>query len=99
MNTEKTNDNDLKQGPSLAQRQFSLGEYRVGVTFNPGGHVAVDSLKAKAATFIDECKKGMDETANGEAKRCFAEAMTCMETTAMYAVKGATKPSVPDYLR
>lgn len=70
----------------------TLGQYRVGVSFNPGGHEAVNSLKAKAAEFIDECKRFADASTNGEAKRCFAEAMTCMETAAMYAVKGATKP-------
>lgn len=35
----------------------TLGEYRVGTSFNPGGHETVNAIKATAAKFIDLCKE------------------------------------------
>lgn len=68
---------------------FTLGEYRVGTTFNPGGHQMVDAIKRAAADFID-----LVDTIpfDGEVGRLKALAMTHIEDAAMWAVKAATKP-------
>jgi hypothetical protein len=77
-------------------RELSLGEMRVGINFNPGGNPNVNSLKQKAADFIDTCE-GLRNRANtnpelgGEINRLISIAQTNMETAAMYAVKAATK--------
>lgn len=69
----------------------SIGVKRVGVTFNPSGDDRVDSIKVKAAMLINEINDLSLESENGEAKRCFAVAMTDIESAAMWAVKGITK--------
>lgn len=73
----------------------TLGEYRVGISFNPSNNVNVDAIKRGAADLIDKCealKRNEDGTLkDGEIVRCLAEAQTCIETAAMWAVKGATK--------
>ena len=84
----------------------TLGEYRVGSTFNPSGDDAVTRLKAKAAAFIDECESQMhcmservdrydgsyEERAQMmESEELFDRAMRECESAAMFAVKAATK--------
>jgi hypothetical protein len=72
----------------------SLGEYRVGIDFNPGKNLLVHKLKEAAADFIDmisEIEPAMDADP-GEVERLKALAMTAIETGAMWAVKAATKP-------
>ena len=74
------------------QRELTLGESRVRVSFNPSQNENVARLKALAAEFIDLCetlKDGYDGKPN-EKNRCFAVAQTEVETAAMWAVKGAT---------
>ena len=66
------------------------GEYRVGVSFNPGGHTAVNRIKKEAAKLIDYLLPVRD--LGGEAGRCAALAMTGFEEAAMWAVKAVTKP-------
>lgn len=71
-------------------KSLTLGEYRVGVTFNPGGNPEVDQIKAMAAEFIDfleDRKLGSDS----EKLRLAAHAQTLIEDAAMNAVKFITK--------
>jgi hypothetical protein len=76
----------------------TLGEYRVGITFNPGGNPTVDTIKRMAADFIDfvqSMPKPEDVKTGAEFGRLCALASTHMEDAAMWAVKAATKPAAP----
>ena len=67
---------------------MTTGEKRVLTSFNPGEDSVVDTIKQRAAAlidFIDALPHG-----NSQTGRWKAEAMTCIETGAMYAVKAAT---------
>jgi hypothetical protein len=69
------------------------GEYRVGISFNPGGHELVNEIKAKTAKLIDMCEaQPINGVINVEAQRCWDIAAQHYETAAMWAVKAATKP-------
>lgn len=74
---------------------MTLGEYRVGITFNPGGNEMVDKIKHAAADLIDLVATIKPLTVNdansGEVSRLVALAMTHIEDAAMWAVKAATK--------
>ena len=82
-------------------RKETTGEYKVGITFNPGNNPVVDDLKRKAAAFIDAVEairpgKPNEETSTRQAAevgRLKALAITHAEDAAMWAVKAATKPS------
>lgn len=79
--------------------QYTLGEMRVGISFNPGGHEKVNSIKRKAADLIDEledCRPEMGakeawEGQNKEVNICISECQRDIETAAMYGVKAVTK--------
>ena len=70
---------------------MTTGEYRVGITFNPGGNETVSKVKTAAAALIDMTEK-IDDKSNSEVGRLKALAMTYFEIGAMWAVKAATKP-------
>ena len=73
----------------------TLGEYRVGISFNPGGNAMVNSIKRAAADLIDLCEaipKPENPDDFPEVQRLVALAMTHFEDGAMWAVKAATKP-------
>lgn len=79
----------------------TLGEYRVGIDFNPSGDDMVGKIKRAAADLIDLCESlkvwnaGRDGTAvvaENERNRCVALAQTAFEDAAMWAVKAATRP-------
>ena len=79
--------------PAENTRPLTLGEYRVGLLFNPGGSGLVHDLKARAAEFIDACEDmRQDRGAPIEVQRLVSLAQTAMEEAAMWAVKAATKP-------
>jgi hypothetical protein len=74
----------------------TLGEYRVGITFNPSANPQVAELKWAAARFIDLCSTieiplDSDAETRCEVARLIALAMTHAEDAAMWAVKAATK--------
>lgn len=69
---------------------MTIGEYRVGISFNPGGNKTVDQIKRAAADLIDLVESVPGE---GEVVRLKALAMTHIEDAAMWAVKAATKPA------
>lgn len=71
---------------------YTLGEYRVGITFNPSDNPAVDVIKRQAAELIDEIediKKACGS--QPEVVRLCALAQTAFEEGAMWAVKAITK--------
>ena len=70
---------------------MSLGEYRVGISFNPGKDPLVDRIKQEAADLIDMINEMQGD--DSEVKRLKALAMTHIEDGAMWAVKAATKPA------
>jgi hypothetical protein len=67
----------------------TLGEYRVGLDFNPSADPRVTDLKQKAAAFIDAVDALL--TTIPEMGRLKSLAMTHAEDAAMWAVKAATK--------
>lgn len=71
-------------------REMSFGEKAVGLTFNPSGDQLVQSLKEKAAVFIDECHALSLRTDDPEVKRMASVAITEAQTAQMWAVKAAT---------
>ena len=71
---------------------MTLGEYRVGIDFNPGKNPDVDAIKRDAADLID-LVDDLDVGDNEEAARLKALAMTRIEEAAMWAVKAITKPA------
>jgi hypothetical protein len=66
------------------------GEWRVGVDFNPSKDPRVDDIKKRCAAIIDEMLN-ISENRHAAGARCAAEAATCFETAAMWAVKALTK--------
>jgi hypothetical protein len=68
---------------------MTLGEYRVGITFNPSKNSQVDKLKKMAADFIDEIANF--HTDDPEVSRLKDLAQTHAEDAAMWAVKAVTK--------
>ena len=77
-------------------RDMTLGEYRVGISFNPGGNATVDAIKRAAADLIDLIATvppvDNNDANSSEVARLVALAMTHIEDGAMWAVKAATKP-------
>ncbi len=72
----------------------TVGEYRVGVDFNPSGSGFVQHTKSAAADLIDLIDRIPCPTpvSTNEISRLKALAMTAIEQGAMWAVKAATKP-------
>lgn len=77
----------------------SLGEYRVGIDFNPSGDEKVNQIKRAAADLIDLVAsiQTQPQTATDydEVHRLKALAQTHVEDAAMWAVKAATKKPRP----
>ena len=71
----------------------SLGEYRVGIGFNPSGDPKVNVVKDRTAAliYLAEAEKVSGETP-GEVLRLLALAQTAYEEAAMWFVKALTKP-------
>lgn len=71
---------------------MTLGEYRVGISFNPSKDPVVDEIKRAAADLIDLIN---DITVGDipEVGRLKALATTHVEDAAMWAVKAVTKPA------
>lgn len=66
------------------------GEYRVGKTFNPSANPHVDFIKARAAELIDFLAP-ISASCEHPGARCASQAMTEIESAAMWAVKAVTK--------
>ena len=73
----------------MGDETLTLGQYRVGLDFNPGNNPEVTEIKHAAAHLIDLVEK---YKGNGpEVARLAALAQTGFEDAAMWAVKAATK--------
>ena len=73
-------------------RPLTVGEYRVGITFNPSSNPLVDEIKQAAAHLIDRIEYVKERQAgNEEAIRCAEVAQDEIESAAMWAVKAITK--------
>lgn len=70
----------------------TIGQYRVGLTFNPSNDPTVEAFKRQTAALIDECLTLSEQSSNPEVKRLYAQAASAYEDAAVYAVKGVTKP-------
>lgn len=68
----------------------TIGEYRVGIDFNPSGDDLVGRIKRAAADLVDLIGT---VPGDGERARLRALAQTATEEAAMWAVKAATKPA------
>ena len=73
------------------QRELTLGERRVHLTFNPSSDDKIGTFKKMMADAIDFCNDEIISSESSEARRCFSIAMTELETAQMYAVKGIAK--------
>lgn len=81
------------------QPKLTLGQYRVGIDFNPSQNEDVSFIKQTAAdaiTFLKEKMQAHLQTTNGseqagEIARLYAHAMTMFEDAAMRGVKAVTK--------
>lgn len=74
--------------------KMTLGEYRVGISFNPGASIDVAKIKRAAADFIDLCAdiRAQHGPECWEIIRLWDAATEQIEDAAMWAVKAATKP-------
>jgi hypothetical protein len=70
---------------------MTLGEYRVGISFNPGQSPTVDKIKHAAADLIDLVENEVGSNGNPEVMRLKELAITHLEDAAMWAVKATTK--------
>jgi len=70
---------------------MTLGEYRVGIDFNPSANDEVGYLKYKAAKLIDIILDIANPDNSPEVARLKAHAATLVEDAAMNAVKAITK--------
>ena len=68
----------------------SKGERIIRTSFNPSGDSDVEALKGNFATLFDIVDQICPATERSERRRCIAIALTHLETSAMYAVKGLT---------
>lgn len=78
---------------TTSDRAPTKGEYRVGILFNPSANPSVDKIKRMAADLIDAVEEL--PAGHGEIARLKAQAQTCFEDGAMWAVKAATKELPP----
>ena len=82
----------------MDDKELTHGEKAVGLKFNPGGNIEVDTIKRAYATVIDlsndACKeiygKGPVSPEDGEKLRMHKIAITEAQTAQMWAVKAAT---------
>lgn len=70
------------------QRELTLGEKAVGLTFNPSNDPNVQKLKVLYAEIIDLCDEQRNNNAN--AKGLFDVAINNAITAQMWAVKAIT---------
>jgi hypothetical protein len=85
------NRKNKKQMENNSTKQMTLGEERCHINFNPSSDDKIGTFKRMIADAIDYCNAELQNTEDGEAKRCFSIAMTELETAQMYGVKGIAK--------
>lgn len=73
------------------QRAPTFGEKAVGLSFNPSGDSAVDTVKGYFAQIIDDLNsQRSDPAASAEKKRLYSIAITEAQGAQMWAVKAIT---------
>ena len=73
---------------------MNLGNYRVGISFNPSGNELVNEIKTKAADLINIIDSIDASAEPNEIIRLKSLAMTHIEDAAMWGVKAAIKKSI-----
>lgn len=74
-----------------AERELTYGEKAVGLTFNPSGDSAVNTIKQHYAQVIDDLNSlRSDPSASAESKRLYSIAITQAQDAQMWAVKAIT---------
>ena len=71
----------------------TVGEYRVGTSFNPSKLDAVDEIKQATAELINKMA-AISQNRDAPGAREAAIAATAYEEAAMWAVKAITKPEL-----
>ena len=79
-----------KSNENIPKRELTLGEKRVGLTFNPSNNGSVENFKRRTAYLIDSLEK-MKKGADGEKIRSIARAQSFYEDACMNAVKAHFK--------
>jgi hypothetical protein len=82
---------ESEQPNPIMGKALTLGEKRCHIDFNPSSDDKIGTFKRMMANAIDYCNDELQNTEDGEAKRCFSIAMTELETAQMYGVKGIAK--------
>lgn len=75
---------------AVPERERTFGEKAVGLTFNPGGSLAVDAIKRDFAGTIDRLHATREMSHDPEVKRMLSIAITEAQTAQMWAVKAVT---------
>ncbi len=70
--------------------ELTYGQRACGVSFNPGGNVAVAAVKDQFAALVDTLNAGREAATDIEVKRMFSIAITEAQTAQMWAVKAIT---------
>lgn len=75
---------------TLPINPYGVGAARCGLRFNPDENHDVRRIKTLAAALMQELEnyKNSREADDGDGKRCFATAMTELESAQMFAVRG-----------
>lgn len=75
----------------MEERELTFGERAVGISFNPGGDVTVNQVKAMYANIIDtlDTLRSFAES-TPEVKRLCSIAITEAQSAQMWAVKAIT---------
>lgn len=85
--TDKTVHTDIMESTTT---ELTFGQKAVGLTFNPGGHPAVNRIKTLFAAVIDDLNDERSKSENAEVKRQLSVAITETQTAQMWAVKAVT---------
>jgi len=74
----------------MDEREMTLGEKAVGLTFNPSGDERVNAVKRQYADIIDSLDALRTSAGQGEVGRLCSVAITEAQTAQMWAVKAIT---------
>lgn len=71
-------------------RAMTFGEKAAGLSFNPGGLPAVNTIKGQFASLLDDLNDRRLLASHPEVKRMLSIAITEAQTAQMWAVKAVT---------
>lgn len=86
--TNNTSTQDSTKGTQT--NPLSFGERAVGLSFNPSGDPAVQTIKAAYAAVIDQLNDIRTQAGQSEKGRLLSVAITEAQSAQMWAVKGIT---------